>query len=290
MTTDLKSKVAWITGGGSGIGLAGALELAKAGAHVVISGRTAATNASAERALNAVGSAEAISLDVADKHAVKAAADAILAKHGRIDILVNSAGTNATKRNFDVVTTDAWDDVVAINLSGLFYCCHAVLPSMRAQQDGLIINVSSWAGAYPTKLTGPAYNATKRAVIALTESINMEECRHGIRASSILPGEVATPILDKRPIPPSAERRARMAQPEDLGQAILFIATMPWLRFPERQGVNIDEYPHLKKWRDSLLARPAVERALKVLADRRRTEMTKEQKENLFGATQYAKR
>jgi GST-like protein len=68
------------------------------------------------------------------------------------------------------------------------------------------------------------------------------------------------------------------------------MATMPWLRFPERQGVNIDEYPHLKKWRDALLARPAVERALKVLADRRRTTMTQEQRENLFGATQYAKR
>ena len=98
---------------------------------------------------------------------------------------------------------------------------------MRAQRDGLIVNVSSWAGRYASSLTGPAYNATKRAVIALTESINMEECTHGIRACSILPGEVATPILDKRPVPPSIGRRARMAQPEDLGQAILFVATMP---------------------------------------------------------------
>jgi NADP-dependent 3-hydroxy acid dehydrogenase YdfG len=227
MTTSLKGKVAWITGGGSGIGLAGAIELVKAGAHVVISGRTKATNDSAEKELKALGSAEAILLDVSDKKAVKAAADTILAKHGRIDILVTSAGTNATKRNFDVVTTDAWDDVVAINLSGLFYCVHAVLPAMRAQKDGLIINISSWAGAFPSKLTGPAYNATKRAVIALNESINMEECVHGIRASVVLPGEVATPILRKRPVVPSKERQERMTQPEDLGQAILFIATMP---------------------------------------------------------------
>ena len=68
------------------------------------------------------------------------------------------------------------------------------------------------------------------------------------------------------------------------------MATVPWLRFPERQGVNIDEYPLLKRWRDSILERPAVQRALQVLADRRRTEMTKEQKENLFGATQYVRR
>jgi len=227
MSESLKGKVAWITGGGSGIGLAGAIRLAQAGAHVVISGRTAATNATAEATLRAQGSAEAVLLDVADKDAVKRVADDILARHGRIDILVNSAGTNATERNFDVVTTDAWDDVVAINLSGLFYCCHAVLPSMRARQDGLIINVSSWAGRNPSRLTGPAYNATKRGVIALSESINIEECVNGIRATSILPGEVATPILDKRPVPPSAERRARMVQPEDMGEAILFVASMP---------------------------------------------------------------
>jgi NADP-dependent 3-hydroxy acid dehydrogenase YdfG len=230
MNTNLKGKIAWITGGGSGIGLAGAIELVKAGAHVVISGRTTATNASAEKLLEALapyGSAEAILLDVADQKAVKAAVEGILTQHGRIDILVNSAGTNAKRRNLDVVTTDAWDDVVAINLSGLFYCCHAVLPAMRAQHDGLIINVSSWAGRYPSTLAGPAYNATKRAVIALSETINIEECTNGIRACSLVPGEVATPILDKRPVPPSQERRERMVQPEDMGQAILFVASMP---------------------------------------------------------------
>jgi NAD(P)-dependent dehydrogenase (short-subunit alcohol dehydrogenase family) len=145
------------------------MALAKAGAHLVISGRNPATNASALASLQALGSAEALLLDVADKLAVKAAAQQILDRHGRIDILVTSAGTNATQRNFDVVTPEAWDDVVAINLSGLFYCVHAVLPAMRQQQSGLIINVSSWAGLYASKLTGPAYNATKRAVLALTE-------------------------------------------------------------------------------------------------------------------------
>ena len=206
MTTSLKGQVAWITGGGSGIGLAGAIELVKAGAHVVISGRTAATNVSALAHLQTLGSAESIVFDVADKAAVNVAAQQIFAKHKRIDILVTSAGTNA---------------------NGLFYCVHAVLPTMRAQKGGLIVNVSSWAGLYASKLTGPAYNATKRAVLALTESINMEECGYGIRASSVLPGEVATPIMEKRPVPPSKEQRERMVQPEDMGQAILFLATMP---------------------------------------------------------------
>jgi len=227
MTPSLQGHIAWITGGGSGIGLAGAKSLAKAGAHVVISGRNPATNASAMSALQHIGSAEALLLDVADKHAVQAAAQSILAKHGRIDMLINSAGTNATQRNFDVLTTHAWDDVVGINLNGSFYCVHAVLPAMRAQHGGLIVNVSSWAGLYASKLTGPAYNTTKRALLALTESINMEECQYGIRATSLLPGEVATPIMEKRPTPPSQEQRERMVQAQDIGQALLFLAQMP---------------------------------------------------------------
>ena len=228
-SAELKGKVAWITGGGSGIGLAGAKELAAAGAHVVISGRTARTNESALAELKRIGNAEALLLDVADQKAVVQAAADIEKRRGRIDILVTSAGTNigGGKRNFASMTLEGWDDVVRINLNGLFYCCHAVIPGMRARKDGVIINISSWAGRYASVLTGPAYNATKRAVIAVSESINMEECMHGIRATSILPGEVATPILEKRPVPPSAEERARMAQAEDLGKAILFVATMP---------------------------------------------------------------
>ena len=225
----LSGKVAWITGGGSGIGLAGAEDLVKAGARVVISGRTEKTNREAEKKLKALGDAEAVQLEVSDKKAVVAAAMDIEKRHGRIDILVTSAGTNigGAKRNFKSMSVEGWEDVVAINLNGLFYCCHAVIPGMRARKDGLIINISSWAGRYASVLTGPAYNATKRAVIAISESINMEECMHGIRATSILPGEVATPILEKRPVPPSKEERARMAQPEDFGKAILFVATMP---------------------------------------------------------------
>ena len=225
----LSGKVAWITGGGSGIGLAGAMELAKAGAHVVISGRTERTNQESLSLLKKIGSAEAIQLEVADKKAVAAVAADIEKRRGRIDILVTSAGTNISgaKRNFKTMSVEGWEDVVQINLNGLFYCCHAVIPGMRARKDGLIINISSWAGRYASALTGPAYNATKRAVIAISESINMEECAHGIRATSILPGEVATPIMRKRPVPPSAEEMARMAQPEDFGKAILFVATMP---------------------------------------------------------------
>jgi NADP-dependent 3-hydroxy acid dehydrogenase YdfG len=215
----LRDKVAWITGGGSGIGLAAAQALKGAGATVVISGRN-------EKTLKHPG-LEALRLDVSDRKAVGDAALKIFKKHGRIDILVNSAGINLPQRNFRNVTLEGWDEIVAINLSGTFYPCHAVLPAMRERKEGLIINVASWFGRFPNELGGPGYNATKRAVIALTETINIEEAANGIRASSILPGEVATPILEKRPVPPPQAERVRMLQAEDLGKAVLFIATLP---------------------------------------------------------------
>lgn len=221
--SSVKGRTAWITGGGSGIGLAGGLELARAGAHVVITGRNAATLKEAEKQIKAAGSGEAILLDVGRKDEVKKVA----AQIGRVDILINSAGVNSPRRNFHNVSLESWDDIVAINLSGMFYCIHAVLPGMRSRKDGLIINISSWAGRYATTLTGPGYNATKSAVVALTESINMEEGLNGIRATSVLPGEVATPILEKRPVPPTPEVRARMLQAEDLGATILFLASLP---------------------------------------------------------------
>jgi NADP-dependent 3-hydroxy acid dehydrogenase YdfG len=219
----LRGKVAWVTGGGSGIGLAAGIELARAGAQVVISGRNHDTLAAAQMQVKAAGSCEAIALDVSNKQAVAKAAERI----GRVDILVNSAGINDPQRNFFNVSTEAWDRIVGINLSGMFYCVHASLPGMRSRKDGSIINVSSWAGRYASTLTGPAYNATKHAVVALTESLNMEEGINGIRATSILPGEVATPILEKRPVPPTPEVRAKMLQAEDLGKTILFVASLP---------------------------------------------------------------
>ena len=146
-----EGKVAWITGGGSGIGLAGAEELVKAGARVVISGRTEKTNREAEKKLKALGRARRRSCSTSPTRRRSSAAAADIEKrHGRIDILVTSAGTNigGAKRNFKNMSPEGWDDVVAINLNGLFYCCHAVIPGMRARKDGLIINISSWAGRY----------------------------------------------------------------------------------------------------------------------------------------------
>ena len=224
----LKGKVAWITGAGTGIGLAGAQALAQAGASVVMSGRRKEILApEAEKIRISGGAAEIDVLDVSDAAAVKKIADGILSRHGRIDILLNSAGLNTSNRYWKNQTVEGWKEVLGINLDGSFYTTHAVLPAMRAKHDGLIINVSSWAGVFNPKMTGAAYNASKHAVTVMTETINMEECMNGIRACAICPAEVATPILDRRPVPPSAEDRARMLQPQDLGDTIRFIVEMP---------------------------------------------------------------
>ena len=224
----LDGKVAWITGAGTGIGRAGAVALAGAGALVVLSGRTRETLADTARLVTEAGGRCDIELlDVADKAAVARVAQSVLAAHGRIDILVNSAGINVRERTWGLVKPEGWDEVVRVNLDGSFYCCHAVLPTMRARKDGLVINVSSWFGKYITGLAGPGYTASKFGVAALTETINVEDGVNGIRACVICPGEAATPIMDRRPVKPPPHELERMLQEEDLGRAILFVATLP---------------------------------------------------------------
>ena len=224
----LEGKVAWLTGAGSGIGRAGAQELAAAGATVIVSGRTLqGLTETVDLITKAGGKAEAAALDVADKSAVAKLGADILARHGHVDILVNSAGLNLSTRLWKDMTPDSFDYISGINLNGALYCIYAVLPAMRAQKSGLVINVSSWAGRFEEYLTGPAYNASKTALAALTHSLNDEECVNGIRACCIYPGEVATPILRHRPVAPSPQEVDRMLQAEDLGKTIRFVAEMP---------------------------------------------------------------
>ena len=222
---DITDKVAWITGAGTGIGEGGAVALAEAGVKVVLSGRR--QDKLEEVALRCGPNTSIEVLDVSDKEAVFEVAERIVRDHGKIDILVASAGINMKERNWHNVSLEDWDSVIRIDLDGAFYCCKAVLPSMKEQGDGLIINISSWAGKHVGIVTGPAYTAAKHAMNAMNESLNMENCQFGIRACAICPGEVATPILDNRPIPVSEEDRSKMVQSEDCGDVIRFLAELP---------------------------------------------------------------
>ena len=227
----LAGKVAWVTGGGSGIGLAGAVELAKDGARVVISGREAAKLGDAvkdaERRGAPKGSVSAEPLDVSDKAAVERVANKIQGELKRVDILVNSAGVNFPKRFWKETDAATFEQVVAINLNGATFCTLAVLKGMQARREGTVINVASFAGWHFSYLTGPAYIASKAGMMALSHSFNIEECVNGLRATALCPGEVATPILKKRPVEPSAAEKARMLQEDEMGKTIHFIAAMP---------------------------------------------------------------
>jgi NADP-dependent 3-hydroxy acid dehydrogenase YdfG len=220
-----EQRVAWITGAGTGIGEASAVALAALGIEVVLSGRR---RDKLEAVAARIGTrAHVAELDVADQAAVATVAEDIRSRFGRIDVLVSSAGVNVKARNWHDLSTEDWDRVIRIDLDGAFYCARAVLPTMIEQGDGLIVNISSWAGKHVSVLTGPAYTAAKHAMNAMNESINMEAGIHGVRACVVCPGEVATPILDNRPLPVSDEDRAKMVQAEDCGEIVAFLARMP---------------------------------------------------------------
>lgn len=224
----LTGKVAWVTGAGSGIGQAAAVALAKEGATVVLTGRRKAPlAATAAMVKKAGGKAEVKPADLMKASAVNKIAADIGKKYRRLDILVNNAGLNILERSWKQLSAKGVDEVVHGNLSSAFYCTTAVLPLMRKNNGGVLIHTSSVAGKVPSLLSGPAYSAAKHGVVAMSHTINMEECVNGIRSCVVCPGEVATPILDKRPVPITKAERARMAQSEDVGDLIRYIACLP---------------------------------------------------------------
>jgi NADP-dependent 3-hydroxy acid dehydrogenase YdfG len=224
----VRGKVAWITGAGSGIGEATAKALAREGAQVVLTGRRIEPlERVADEIKSSGGQAVVLPGDVTNRQQVQAIAESIVAKLCRIDILVNNAGMNVAGRAWRDLSPEAAHEVITGNLSSAFYVVTSVLPTMRAQRDGLLIHISSWAGRYVSAVAGPSYTAAKHGLVAMSHSINVEEFSNGIRSTVICPGEVSTPILDQRPIPVSAEHRARILQSEDLANTVVFVASQP---------------------------------------------------------------
>ena len=218
-----------VTGAGSGVGRAIALKFAGHGWKVALVGRR--TDPLVETiALAGAGGANrmaAFRCDVSNWEDVAAMGTAVLARFAEVDVLVNAAGTNVSRRALDVLSIDDWHHVIATNLHGAYYCVRAFLPGMRERHTGTIVNVNSDVGRMARDLAGAAYVCSKFGLAGLTQQINAEERSHGIRACSIFPRDINTPLLDKRPQPPSPEARAQMMQPEDIAECVWLASTLP---------------------------------------------------------------
>ena len=191
---DLSGQVAVVTGGAQGIGLAVARRLAEAGARCLLWDMDGALAAEAAAALG--NGAEAVALDVTDAEAAMAAAADAAARHGRIDILVNSAGIAGMNAPVVAYPVEEWQRIIAINLNGTFHVCRAVLPHMVARGYGRVVNIASVAGKEGNP-NAAAYSASKAGVIALTKSLGKEHAGSDIAVNCVTPAAARTRIFDQ---------------------------------------------------------------------------------------------
>ncbi len=222
------SKTAVVTGAGSGVGQATALKLAAAGWRVALLGRRAAALEETVRLAGAAGGQFLVCpCDIGDAAAVATVAANILNTFTDVELLVNAAGTNAPKRALEVLSLGDYHAMLNANLNGAYYCVQAFLPGMRNRGSGTIVNIVSDAGKQASPKAGPAYVMSKFGLAGLTQAINAEERARGVRAIAIFPGDIDTPLLDKRPVVPDATARGRMMKPEDIADCALFCAQLP---------------------------------------------------------------
>lgn len=210
------------------MGQAVALALVKQGWRVAILGRRAETlKETVERAGADKDRLLAWSCDIGDSAAVARMGKEVLTKLGAVEVLVNAAGTNIPKRALQVLSLEDYHQLIDTNLNGAYYVTQAFLPSMRAQKSGTIVHIASEAGKQASPKSGPAYVMSKFGLAGLTQSINAEERANGVRACAIFPGDIDTPLLDKRPSPPPAEARAKMMRSEDIAECVLLAINLP---------------------------------------------------------------
>jgi NAD(P)-dependent dehydrogenase (short-subunit alcohol dehydrogenase family) len=224
----LQGRIIIVTGASTGMGRAIAVGMAGEGARLSLVARTAGKLDETAARARALG-ADVLTFagDVADPELAKRAVDETIKRFGGVHVLVNNAGVNTFHRNLADTSIPDWRRVVDTNLTGAFLFTRYVLPHMRAAHSGHIINISSGAGLTPSAPGGVAYSASKHGIHSLTGSINLEERRHGIKASVIAPGEVDTPNLDIRPRPPAKADLAKMLRPEDIANAVIYVASQP---------------------------------------------------------------
>ena len=224
-----KDRVVWITGSSSGMGEATARLFAAAGATLVLSDINAErVNAVARSIRELGGEAHALAGDLRDPETSRHVGAFIAERFGgRLDMLVNAAGFNIPDRKWEQLRAESLDAVIGVNLLAPFYCATVALPLMRARKSGLLVHIASTDGLRVGVVGGPAYTASKHGLVAMSQSINLEEARNGIRSSVVCPGGVDTGFLDHRASPPPPETRARYLRPGDVADVIAYIAGTP---------------------------------------------------------------
>jgi NAD(P)-dependent dehydrogenase (short-subunit alcohol dehydrogenase family) len=213
LTIDLNGKVVLVVGGAGGIGLGIAKAFAAEGSRVALSDVSKEALESVAGTAGGGGSFLRRPCDITDRGQVSQLFQWLDDEVGSIDILVNSAGINVSKRMMSDIDPAEFDRVMEINTTGTFNCIHSALGSL--------------AGKRAMLLAGLPYCVSKFATAALGTFVNLEECGNGIKVTNIYPGETNTPIVDKRPSPPPPERRAQMLQPEDIAACVIAIAKLP---------------------------------------------------------------
>jgi len=230
----LAGKVALVTGGTDGIGRAIALTFVREGAKVVILGRDETKGRKALDELNAAGEAAYMKADVSDSQQVKRIVDATIQKYGRIDILVNNAGICPAG---DILTTSesTWDEIMGVNLKGVFLCSKYTIPHMQRNGGGAIVNIGS-INSLMAMENEAAYDASKGGVLMLTKAMALDFAKSKIRVNCICPGAIETPMLkaslDTAKDPKAARDSLiqkhplrRTGTPEEIAQAALFLAS-----------------------------------------------------------------
>jgi len=216
--------VVLVTGAGRGMGVDIARAALDAG-HLVV-----ATARNAQKVTEVLGEHDellAVALDVTDPASVQAAVDAAVERFGRVDVLINNAGHSSHARSVRWVSRKEWGSVMNVNVNAVYVLTQAVLPGMIERKSGTIVTVGSMAALKAGLIGGAPYGAAKAAVRNLMQHVHNTLRNHGIRATIIMPAEVDTPILDKRPLNPDAAARATMMLPEDVARAIMLCVTLP---------------------------------------------------------------
>jgi len=221
--TDLRGRVALVTGGSRGIGAAVAAALAEAGAAVAVNYRERADDANAVVAAitSKGGRAVAIAADVSQAPAVTQMVEQVTKQLGPIDILVNNAGI-AIPRSVDQLTEDDFDRTILVNLKSAFLCTQAVIPSMRARQWGRIVNITSGA-ARGAGAIGPHYNASKAGMEGLTRGYAARLVKEGITVNSVAPSLIETDMMRGRTDMARNIPLGRMGQPAEVAQAVTMV-------------------------------------------------------------------